>query len=283
MAVAQESITHLAGGRPIYFFQEGTGPPLLYVHASTDSAEGARGMFEWLRHRFRCIALDRVGYRRSGALDRLTTVEEQVEAIAAVHNACTPEPAWVFGHSAGGNWAVAYALAHPERVRGLVLMEPAFYAAVPASSRSPGLATMIESVGPLFLAGQLHKAVTQFWSVLHPELSPEALAERVASFLSPKHKARWESMATEQPLVSSWTPTPAEWARIPQPALVLEGDRTGEVLRSIAARVAELLPRGELVTLEGLDHMAPRDAPEVVAQRVIEFIDRVAAAESTEN
>ena len=60
-------------------------------------------------------------------------------------------------------------------------------------------------------------------------------------------------MATEQPLVSSWTPTPAEWARIPQPALVItKGIGPGEVLRSIAARVAELLPRGELATLEGL-------------------------------
>ena len=99
----------------------------------------------------------------------------------------------MFGHSARGKLGGhLYALAHPERVRGLVLMEPAFYAAVPASSRSPGLATMIESVGPLLLAGQLHKAVTQFWSVLHPELWPEALAERVAGFLSPKHRARSE-------------------------------------------------------------------------------------------
>jgi pimeloyl-ACP methyl ester carboxylesterase len=58
-------------------------------------------MFETLRDRFHCISLDRVGYRRSGTLDRLTTVEEQVEAIAVVHGACTQAPAWVFGHSAG--------------------------------------------------------------------------------------------------------------------------------------------------------------------------------------
>jgi pimeloyl-ACP methyl ester carboxylesterase len=168
-------------------------------------------------------------------------------------------------------------------VRGLVLMEPAFYAAVPPGSRSPGSVTMIESVGPLFLAGRLDEAVTQFWSVLHPELSPQALAERVAGFLSPKQRPRWASMATEQPLVSSWTPTPTEWARIAHPARVIEGDRTGEVLRSIAARVAELLPRGELVTLDGLDHMAPWNAPEVVAQRAVEFIDHVATLEWTQD
>ena len=66
-----------------------------------------------------------------------------------------------------------------------------------------------------------------------------------------------------------------EWARLTLPALVLEGDRTGEVLRVTAARVAELLPNGELATLEGLDHSAPWSAPDIVAQRIIEFVDRV--------
>jgi pimeloyl-ACP methyl ester carboxylesterase len=85
-------------------------------------------MFERLRGRFHCISLDRAGYRRSGAPDHFTTMEEQVEAIATVHRACTAEPGWVFGHSGGGNWALAYAVMHPDRVRGLVLMEPALHA-----------------------------------------------------------------------------------------------------------------------------------------------------------
>ena len=97
MADFQESYAHLADGRPIFYFEEGTGPPFLYVHASTTSADIARGMFETLRSRFRGISLDRLGYRRSAALDRVTTLEEQVEAIAVVHRACTSDPAWVFG------------------------------------------------------------------------------------------------------------------------------------------------------------------------------------------
>lgn len=276
----QESYAHLADGRPVYYFEEGAGHPFLYVHASTDSADGARGMFETLRDRFRCIALDRVGYQRSGKLDRVTTLEEQVEAIAAVHTACTSDPAWVFGHSAGGNFGVAYAVAHPERVRGLVLMEPALYSAIPPGSRLPGVVTMIETVGPLFYAGRLHEAVARFVGVLEPERSSEALDEFAAEVLSSDRRMGWESMATEQPLVVSWCPTPSEWARLTQPALVMEGDRTGEVLRAVAAEVAELLPRGELATLEGLNHMAPWDAPDIVAQRTIEFFDRVVTVES---
>ena len=91
MSDFQESYAHLADGRPIPFFEEGAGEPFLYVHMSAGSAENAGGVSSILRDRFRCIALDRVGYHRSGTLDRLTTVEEQVEAIAAVHTAPAPQ------------------------------------------------------------------------------------------------------------------------------------------------------------------------------------------------
>ena len=162
MSDFQESCARLADGRLIYFFEEGAGEPFLYVHMSTGRAENAQEMFSILRDRFRCIALDRVGYHRSGTLDRLTTVEEQVEAIAAVHRACTAEPAWVFGHSGGGTWSVAYALAHPDRVRGLILYEPALYGVFSPESRPPGVSTMIETVAPVFRTGPLREAMSPF-------------------------------------------------------------------------------------------------------------------------
>ena len=84
-------------------------------------------------------------------------------------------------------------------------------------------------------------------------------------------------------MVVSWGPTPEEWARLTQPALVMEGDRTLASLRATAVKVAELLPRGKLTTLTGLDHGAPRAAPEVVAQRIVEFVDGVAVAESEDS
>jgi pimeloyl-ACP methyl ester carboxylesterase len=275
MPDSQESYAHLADGRSIYFFEEGAGDPFLYIHMSTGRAENARGMFRTLRDRFHCISLDRAGYHRSGMLDRLTTVEEQVEAIAAVHRACTADPAWVFGHSGGGTWAVAYALAHPDRVRGLVLMEPALYSAFPADSRPLGVSAMIETVAPLFRAGPLREAVSRFEQVMHPELSPEAADERATDILASDWRAGWEAFATEMSLVVSWCPTPEQWAQLTQPALVMTGDCTAEALPEIAARVSELLPNGELAILEGHHHGAPLDAPDVVAQRTAAFIDRV--------
>lgn len=184
MSNFQESYAHLSDGRPVYFFQEGAGLPLLFVHGGVGDAESMRPLIEALRGRFRCIALDRVGYHRSGWLDRVTTLEEQVEAIAAVHSTCTSDPSWVFGFSAGGVFAVAYAVAHPKRVRGLVLMEPPLLAVFPEGSRPPGAAAQIETVAPLFRAGRIHEGIAQFVGTMDPELSTEALDEFAADALS---------------------------------------------------------------------------------------------------
>jgi len=218
--------------------------------------------------------MDRVGIHRSGWLDRLTTLEEQVEGIAAVHRACTSEPIWVFGWSSGGVFAVAYAVAHPERVRGLLLFEAPLLAVLPQEGRPPDADVQIEIVGPLGRAGRIHEAIAQFFGAFQPELSPEALDKQATDALSGDHRRYWERFAREAPLVVSWAPTPAEWARLTQPALVMEGDRTLASLRATAARVSELLPCGELLTLEGLDHGAPFEAPDVLAQKIIEFVER---------
>ena len=42
MSSFQESYAHLADGRAIYYFEEGAGPPFLYLHGGAGSAEGER-------------------------------------------------------------------------------------------------------------------------------------------------------------------------------------------------------------------------------------------------
>jgi len=241
------------------------------------NADDARKLFQVLRDRFRCISLDRVGYRHSGALDRVTTLEEQVEAIAVVHSACTADPVWLLSHSSGGNFAVAYAIRHPKRVRGLVLVEPPIFAVFPADSRPPGVAAMMETIVPLLQAGRLKEGIKQFWAVHNPRMSPQALAKR----LSPERRPDWEAFTWDQLLVVSWAPTPAEWARLAQPTLLVQADATqASWYREVGAKMMELLPNAEMDSLEGHNHGAIWSAPDLVAQRTIEFIERMIASGS---
>jgi len=274
----RESYAHLADGRPIYYLEEGAGPPLLFVHGGAGSAGVAQKVFDVLRNRFRCIALDRVGYRHSGALDRVTTLEEQVEAIAVVHSACTSDPVWVLAHSSGGNFAIAYAVFHPQRVRGMVLVEPPLFAVFPADSRPPGVTAMMEEIVPHLRAGRTEEGVKAFCRIHNPTMTADA----VAAQLSPERRPVWEAFARDQLLVVSWAPTPAEWARLIQPTLIVQADQTAASwYREIGARIMGLLPNAQTTTLQGYDHGAIWSAPDVVAQRTIAFVDRVAGVDST--
>jgi len=68
-----------------------------------------------LRKRFQLHCVGSSGFnRRSERIgSRPRRWQEQVEGIAVVHDACSGEPAWVFGTLLAGTWAWPYAVAHP--------------------------------------------------------------------------------------------------------------------------------------------------------------------------
>lgn len=116
------------------------------------------------------------------------------------------------------------------------------------------------------------EAIFQFIGAFNPDQPPGFWAEVANAAVWPETRLAWESFASEHSVIVVWSPTPEEWSRITQPALVLEGDAAW--MPELAAKVAELLSQGDLGTLDGLDHMAPVEAPTLVAQRIIEFVDR---------
>jgi pimeloyl-ACP methyl ester carboxylesterase len=99
-------ITKTPDGENVFFSIEGSGPAILFVHGAASDADAMAPLVSELSGRYRCISVDRLGYRRSSRLRRDTTVDEQAHAIEAVRKACTSDPLWMFGHSSGGNVAV---------------------------------------------------------------------------------------------------------------------------------------------------------------------------------
>ena len=75
----------------------------------------------------RAVAFDFVGYGRSDRTDRLEfSVRAHGAQITAVLNAVHAERAVLVGHDASGPDAIGYAIAHPERVAHLVLLNTMF-------------------------------------------------------------------------------------------------------------------------------------------------------------
>lgn len=259
-------ITHTPDNREIYYHTTGTGPALLLVHGGLPDYFDP--LVEVLSPQYRCVAFDRLGFRRSAHLDRNTTVEEQVTAIAAVHQSVTSAPVWIFGWSSGGNFALAYALSFPERVKGLVLVEPALYAIYPSEQKPPEVERMQNVAMPLFQQGQAEKGWYEFLDAI---FGPQPGVSENPPFTE-NQLEQVRSFGYDQPVVITWCPSAAELYQLNQPVLMLEGDQSPLVLRNICHLLGRQLMNATVVTLEGEDHEMPYAAPKLVAEQVTTFI-----------
>jgi pimeloyl-ACP methyl ester carboxylesterase len=97
-----------------------TGPFVVLVHGSMDRAAGVVRVARHLRDMARVVIYDRRGYGRSVGAGPPFTMARHADDLAGLIGDRT---AAVFGHSMGGNVALAAATRHPDRVRAVAVYE----------------------------------------------------------------------------------------------------------------------------------------------------------------
>jgi pimeloyl-ACP methyl ester carboxylesterase len=112
-------------GVRIHYEIAGTGPALLLTHGYSATGEMWRGQVEAFSPHFRIITWDMRGHGRSDyPQDGAAYSEEATVAdMAALLDEAGAERAVVGGLSLGGYMSLAFHLAHPERVRGLLIVD----------------------------------------------------------------------------------------------------------------------------------------------------------------
>jgi len=98
------------------------GEVLLFVHGAGSNGNTWQRQLAGFADRHSPLALDFPGHGRSGGTESLKSIEAYRDCLAAFTDALRLRPCVLVGRSMGGAVAMAYALAHPERVRGLVLV-----------------------------------------------------------------------------------------------------------------------------------------------------------------
>ena len=263
----------LARGSP------GAEPAIVLIHGASGNMEDMRlALGEQLAKSHRVILIDRPGHGWSSrpAGDMYASPACQAEFVGEALTQLGVKRAVLVGHSWGGAFATAYALAFPERTAGLVLLS----AVTHPWPGDPGWYNKLASlpwIGPLFLRTLVYPlglflidGVSR--SVFEPQTVPKDYLRRAAIRLVLRPKTFFSNardLALLRGFIAAQVPS---YVNLRLPTVILTGDHDSLVSPEINARaLAATLPHAKLICLKGVGHMPHHAAPEVVAAAIDEL------------
>lgn len=236
-------------------------PSVVLVHGALDRSAGLLKLSRRLDSTYRVVRYDRRGYGRSREVPPPFTMAQHVkdlgEVIATSNDG--PQRRVLFGHSYGGNVALAFAQEHPDSVAAVVVYEP------PLSWLNwwPG--------------------TTAGAAVEQPEANPEAAAEafmrrligdavwdRLPAHTREARRSEGVTMVDELRdlrLNPPWNPR-----RVEVPVLALSGENGKPHHQRGMRELATMLPNATSRPIHEAAHFGPNTHPGAVSDAISEFI-----------
>jgi pimeloyl-ACP methyl ester carboxylesterase len=268
-------------GLSVHIKTWGQGEPVfVLMHGFGASLYSWRSVTEPFSRLGRVIAYDRPGF---GLTERPLawegqnpySPEAQVALLIVLLDHYSLNQAILVGNSAGGTLAMQVALAHPERVKALVLVDPAVYTGGGAPAWVlPLLHTpQMRHLGPL-IARQIQSRGLQLIKLAWHDpslLTPETLALYQKPLqVDNWDKALWEFTAATHPLDLS-----TRLSEITQPVLVVAGDYDHIIPTPQSIRLASELPNAHLAIIENAGHVPHEESPAAFIDAVRNFLNIV--------
>jgi pimeloyl-ACP methyl ester carboxylesterase len=247
-----------ADGTRIAFEISGAGPPVVLLGGACYDAKAWAAVAGFLAPRRTVYAVDRRGRGASGPVDGYDTEREVEDVFAVLHR--VGEPVELLGHSSGALLALRV-VSSGAPVTAMTLYEPPIR--VPGGSGRDGLT---EQLIELVAAGDRDGAVTSF--VVDGVGVPEGLLDAMrrtpfwAAAVALAHTLPLDTRLRDESGLDGL-------AALTVPVLLLLGERSDERMRTGVEALAATLPNRVLEVLPGQAHNALREAPDLLAERVL--------------
>jgi pimeloyl-ACP methyl ester carboxylesterase len=241
-------------------WSEAAGPeeaPLVaLVHGSMDRSSGVLKLSRRLDTDHRVVRYDRRGYGRSRPHAGPFGIEAQVEDLVAVLNG---RPAVVFGHSYGGNIALALAMRRPDLVRAVAVYE------TPLSWLEwwPGSTAGADA---LATRGDPADAAERF---VRRMIGDERWARLPATT---RVARRREGVAMVGELTDLRDRAPWDGPAVTRPVVAMYGSRGRPHHRMSTDHLAKVLPDCRVVEITGARHFGPNTHPVEVAAVIAHLV-----------
>lgn len=219
-----------------FYIEQGTGFPLILLHGNGEDCAYFTRQIDSFSENFHVIALDTRGHGQTPRGEAPFTIRQFAEDLLAFMDQHNIEKAHLLGFSDGGNIAMVFALAHPERVDKLILNG--------ANLDASGVKRKIQI--------------------------PIEIGYRIAKFFarkSPKAKKNAEMLGL---MVNDPNVKVEELSRIQNQTLVIAGDN--DMIKDQHTRlIAQSIPGAELCILQG-NHFIAIKNPQSFNEAVLRFL-----------
>ena len=256
-----------------YFYEEkGSGFPIVFGNSLLFDHRMWDQQVETLSSRYRCVTYDFLGHGGSSVGVEGYSLEDEAENLHALMAQWVASPAHMAGLSMGGMVDMRLALAHPEDVRSLALLDTSAeeevaerrpqYEALAGAARANGPESVVDLVVPFFFS-------TGF---------QQSQPEQVAAFRQQFIDSNIDGIEQATKAVTRRTSVLGRLSEIKLPTLVIVGSDDISTTPDRAQHIAEGIAGARLETIAGSGHMTAIEQPERISQLLSEFLARVDSA-----
>ncbi|UJX46696.1 alpha/beta fold hydrolase [Xanthobacter sp. YC-JY1] len=240
-------------------------PLLVLIHAVALDLTYWDRQFGALAESFDVIAYDLAGHGASPAPGLPFGFDDAAEDLARVIETAGAGPACVVGLSVGGMIAQTLALARPDLVRALCLMDTVSTFAEAGREAVRGRAAQVRAGGmEAIVAPTLERWFTPSFAARRPDVL-DRVAKTLRAADPDVHAAMWDMISTLD--------VAPRLTEIDRPTLVMVGEKDLTTPVAASEVIARGIPGARLEIIPDASHMAPLEAPEEVNRHLLGFLN----------
>lgn len=261
----------LDSGLELPYMEQGdpTGVPLLLLHGFAGSWRSFEQVLRHLPDSMYAFAVTQRGHGDASKPADGYTVRDFAADVGAFMDALGLEAAVLVGASSGGIVARRFAIQHPERTRGLVLLgTPATLRGNPLVERmwESTISRLTDPIDPAFVREFAEATVT-------PSV-PEDRVEKIVAQAMKLPARAWRE--TNRGLLED--DSFSELGKISAPTLIIWGDQDDISSRADQEMLAAAIPGSRLLVYRGAGHTFFFELPDRVASDLVAFVQEINGA-----
>jgi pimeloyl-ACP methyl ester carboxylesterase len=268
-------------GLTVHYKTMGQGEPyFILLHGFGASVFSWHAVMEPLSQYGTVIAYDRPAFGLTERPMKWTGVnpyspEANVALLLGLMDHLGIQKAILVGNSAGGTVSMQFALAHPDRVQALILVDPAVYegGGGPSWVRILGKTPQMQHLGPLFVRSIQKSGLDLITTAWH---DPSKITQETwDGYTKPLKSDNWDRALWDFTMASHSTGLTDHLKDFTVPILIITGDDDRIVPTANSIRLGSEILGAQLVVIKDAGHVPHEEQPAAFMQAVKEFLAKL--------